>query len=168
MYLAVLTYQHLSYPEKPNGIPDGWPARVVELGDSPNLPDGLLASDGWMVMNDYDYISYREGLQPAYDAWETQHNAPTPQQLALARVAAATAFGQKLVQQIEADNIVAGLTPTQVAYMLRDYASVLAMLQSGSLVTALAVAQNLQPVDGMTQERINEYVSQIRAFLGIP
>jgi hypothetical protein len=61
MNLAVLTYQ---YAANPRGIPDIWPAKVIELGEGTELPD-----INWVLMTSAGYISYLEQYQSLFDAW---------------------------------------------------------------------------------------------------
>lgn len=64
MNLAVKLYQNVALEDKPNGIPDLWPAEVIELGDKTDLPDGY-----WSLMTFQEYQDYRTYHKPAYDSW---------------------------------------------------------------------------------------------------
>ena len=61
MNLAVLTYQHV---DNPKGIPNAWPAEVIELGNDTSLP-GV----NWVLMSTSEYLSYIAQYQGQYDTW---------------------------------------------------------------------------------------------------
>jgi hypothetical protein len=62
MYLAVKIWQDMA--DKPDGMPDAWPAEVKELGASRTLPDGP-----WQLMTYADYLTYKGVRQATYAAW---------------------------------------------------------------------------------------------------
>lgn len=131
--------------------------------------DGLIASAESLLVIFKDTIS-QDDTDKVNNYWSTataQMFQPTLGQVIQQRIQDAQIFGQKLILQIEIDNVEAGLTTAQIASMLTDYATLIAMLNSGSIPTALAAAQVLQPLDGMTQTRINGYITQIKTYLGV-
>ena len=62
MKLFVTLYQDVS--DKPDGIPDAWPAHVDEVSD-----DTLDPNDGRLSMTLEEFASYKEAHQGAYDSW---------------------------------------------------------------------------------------------------
>lgn len=73
MDLAVLKYQ---YVDKPVGMPDEWPAEVVELTEGISFPpDGRT---GWVQMTIAEYIAHRETYQSAYDTYSASIIDTTP------------------------------------------------------------------------------------------
>lgn len=83
------------------------------------------------------------------------------------KVLSAIAFGQSIIVEVATDNIMLKLTPTQIIAILTKYAGIKAMLESGSLKTALAAMQTLKPDDNMPQWRIDKYVNKVKAYLGV-
>ena len=61
MNLAVLLYQHT---DNPKGIPDVWPAEVIELGSGTSLPDS-----NWILMTSLEYADYLTLYRALFDAW---------------------------------------------------------------------------------------------------
>jgi hypothetical protein len=131
--------------------------------------DGLLATpDDLTVIFKADYSDDDNTAVTSY--WSSISAAtfqPSTSQIIQDKIFANQQFGQRLVLQIETDNVMAGLTIAQISGQLQDYALLLSMLNSGSIPTALAQAQTLQPLDGMTQTRINGYIAQIKTYLGV-
>lgn len=70
MNLAVKKYQDVSY--QPEGMPDEWPAEVIELGESTTLPAG----DGWVLMTTQELADHRAEYQEDYDTWWAQQPPP--------------------------------------------------------------------------------------------
>lgn len=64
MNLAVKFYRDVDISEKPTGIPNSWPYKIVELGDSTDLPEGA-----WALMTCSEYQEYIRYRKPIYDAW---------------------------------------------------------------------------------------------------
>lgn len=71
MNVAYLTYQ---YASNPRGIPSGWVAEVIELGDDNTSPGA-----NWVVTDLGTYQSYKDSQQAAYDAWAALNPEPGPQ-----------------------------------------------------------------------------------------
>jgi hypothetical protein len=69
MNLAVLIYQYIT--DKPSGIPDLWPAEVVELKEGSVFPPD--ARPGWQQMSDTEYADYLVAHRSEYDAWYAVH-----------------------------------------------------------------------------------------------
>lgn len=64
MNLAVKLFIDVTVGDKPTGIPDAWPAEVIELGDSTTLPVGP-----YQLMTSAQYESYLVAHQSEYDTW---------------------------------------------------------------------------------------------------
>jgi hypothetical protein len=64
MDLAVLKYQ---YVDKPVGMPDEWPAEVVELNDGVIFPPD--SRTGWVIMTQAEYANHIATYQADYDAY---------------------------------------------------------------------------------------------------
>lgn len=85
-----------------------------------------------------------------------------------ARVTAAMQFGQKFMIEFATENIMLGLTVEQIAEMLIKYGHIQSMMLSGSLYTALAAVQAVEPDNLITQERKDRCIKKLKTFLGIP
>ena len=84
------------------------------------------------------------------------------------KVVSAIAFGQSLIVEVAVENIMLQLTIPQIIAILTKFAGIKAMLESGSLYTALAAMQQIKPDDTMTKERIDKYVNKLKKYLGVP
>lgn len=72
MYVAVKLYKDVV--EKPAGIPDAWPAEVIELGMSRTVP-----AANWLLMTCDDFIRYKAARQEVYAQWEKATRPPSPE-----------------------------------------------------------------------------------------
>lgn len=84
------------------------------------------------------------------------------------RIHAAETYGRALLRSIAAENISLGFTTDQIASMVESYQSIIIMLWSGSLYTAIQAISQIEPSDTMSQDRIDKYIKQIKDYLGIP
>jgi hypothetical protein len=94
--LAVLLYKDESPENKPEGIPDDWPSRVLELGDKVTLP-----GPKWVLFTHESYAAHVEQNKLAYQ----QYVAPKKALEASKRVIASqvrnlSTRGTDLIQEI--------------------------------------------------------------------
>lgn len=83
MNLAIRLYSDIDISKKPSNIPDVWPAQVLELGSSTELPND---GNSWSLMTTEEYNAYLATHQADYDAWEDANLRPslpdiTPRQI---------------------------------------------------------------------------------------
>ncbi len=83
-----------------------------------------------------------------------------------AAVLKAQAFGHDLIVEFAVQNILNGLTASQIAALATKLAGVQALLSSGSLHTALLAIQSLTPDANLTQDTINDFAGRIQDYLG--
>jgi hypothetical protein len=124
--------------------------------------DGTWTTNIWFV----DVLSSDDQTTLSNVVTAHINSPPTPDAIR-AKIVAARMFGQSVIDEVAMDNILAGITSAQVATMIANYGAVMAMLQSGSLYTALLAMEAATPDTVMTQSRINKYIAQIKAYLGI-
>lgn len=80
----------------------------------------------------------------------------------------AIAFGQSIVLEVSVENVMLKFDTNQVLGMLVKFANIKAMLESGSLYTALMSMQAIKPDPVlMPQARIDKYVNKVKNYLGI-
>ena len=87
-------------------------------------------------------------------------------QVTTAQVTKDIGFGMNIIAQFGAANRIAGLNTSEVIQIAQQLASIQALLSSGSIQTALAAIQAITPNSLLTQDTINNYISQIQAYLG--
>lgn len=66
LILDVLLYGAIPVGKKPDGIPDAWPAQVMERKSSKDP-----VTPGWVRMTGAQYDAYRDLHQAEYDAWKS-------------------------------------------------------------------------------------------------
>jgi len=71
MKLLVRLYKDMPLDSKSDGIPDGWPAEVVEVDDSTSDP-----KDGRLFLSAAELESYKVDIQAEYDVWALQSKLP--------------------------------------------------------------------------------------------
>lgn len=113
--------------------------------------------------------------QQAIDAAAAAHVAKTSQDIVRETVAAAIAFGQDLIVDFAAENVLMGITQAGKTKDVADYLSnVMRYAQSGSLYEVIAevdrlvadgLPANLEPF--ITTARMAEFKSRVEAYLGI-
>lgn len=80
----------------------------------------------------------------------------------------AASFGQGVMAEYGASNVLAGLTLAQIQSIMAKTSKVQAALQSGSLYVALAEIALIERDEVMTEERITVFRNKIQDYLGIP
>lgn len=87
-------------------------------------------------------------------------------------VANAMAFGQKLMTEFAAENVMLGITQdNKTGEVLDKMAPVMAALQSGSLYEAITRAKAIDPADYdakyVTHDRLYAFINKLEAYLGL-
>ena len=83
------------------------------------------------------------------------------------KITAAIQFGQQFMIEVAADNVMLRLNTSQIMKMLQKYGHIQAMMQSGSLYTALGALEAIQPDELVSLERKIKYVNKIKKYLGL-
>jgi len=171
MQLAVLTYEFVT--EKPIGMPDAWPAQIVEIR-SPNF----VLEENWIIMTDTQLAAYKAEHQAAYNTWESAYFAATPQQLVTGIVKKAKDFGNDLADSFATRNVLMGITQAGKTRLVTDYCHKLShYMSTGSLYAAIEEINALKadlnrPSLGLspfvTDEILDETKYAIQDYLGIP
>lgn len=87
-------------------------------------------------------------------------------------VAAAIVFGNKLMTEFAAENVILGITQDgKTGEVLDKMASVMVALQSGSLYEAITRAKAIDPADYdakyVTHDRLYAFINKLEAYLGL-
>jgi hypothetical protein len=77
-------------------------------------------------------------------------------------------FGNNLIAEIAAENVTSGINSSQVLMFVKMYGPIIALLQTGSIKTALQQIEALVPNGLVTKERIHRTANRIRDYLGMP
>ena len=90
-----------------------------------------------------------------------------------AAVAAAQTFGQKLMIEFAAENVMLGITQAgKTGEVLDKMAPTMAAMSSGSLYEAMDRAKAIDPADYdstfVTHDRLWSFINKIEAYLGLP
>lgn len=70
-----------------------------------------------------------------------------------------------LIDNLKADNTLAGITAAQSAQMFADYGDILLMLREGAFPSAIYALQQKSPVGFVTQQMQDSWIAQIKASL---
>ena len=87
-------------------------------------------------------------------------------QVTTAQVIKDIGFGMNIIAQFGAANRIANLNTSQIIQIAEQLAPIQSLLSSGSIQTALAAILAITPNSLITQDTINNYISQIQAYLG--
>lgn len=158
-YVAVRKYKKL--PGPPVGVPLEYPEKIVLLGSSQTPPDN---SGDWLVMTDMECSQLKRSLKSQWNAYQASVAA---QKTVAARIKVAMAFGQNLMAEYGAQNVVSGKTTAQVIAIANKLANLQQLLLSGSLYAALEEIENIATDDLVTLATKNEFRAKIRKFLGL-
>lgn len=164
MNLAVRLYASIPSGEKPSGIPDAWPASVIELGESITLPD----NENWQLMTCVSYNIYKQEHLSEYNTWKSSVDAPeNTKKYIKSLIFKAQEFGIDLMAEYGAENILSGKTIAQIAAIASKMKDVQLLLQSGSLYTAEQVMGTVEPDPNISEDTIKTYRNKIRSYLGM-
>lgn len=83
------------------------------------------------------------------------------------KISSAIQFGQQFMIEVATDNVLMGLNTSQILRMLQKYGHIQGMMLSGSLHTALAAIEAIEPDDIVSPARKALYVSKIKKYLGL-
>jgi hypothetical protein len=143
-----------------SNLPPGW---IIE-----SMPyDGVSAvPNEWIVMTDDEMRIQLSNNEAAYEAFISGQVDLVAIQVT--KIKQAMTFGHNLIAEFGAGNVIAQLTPIQVAGVAQKLLNVQLLLLSGSLYTAIAALQGLVPDAILTTAVIKNYTNQIQTYLEIP
>lgn len=169
MSLAVLKYEFVS--EKPVGIPDAWPAQIIEIVQGIEVP-----GSPWVIMSSQELVAHKAAHQAEYDIWENAYFA-TPQTVIIEDIILkAQAFGRGLIVQVARENIMMGITQYGKTRAVADYCEkVQGYLMNGSLYAAIeqldamiADTNKSSLAPFITNQRLTSCKNQIQDYVGMP
>lgn len=167
MNLAVKLYS--SESNKPQGIPDNWPSKVVEIGNLETLPENCPNQEGWILMSLEDFNTHKELYQEDYNTWYLNYTSPTAQDIIKNKILASMEFGKNLMAEYGASNVLAGFSLEQIKYIIEQTKKVQDALASGSLYVAIDELNALITDETLiTVEKVTECRNKIERYLGIP
>lgn len=77
-------------------------------------------------------------------------------------------FGKQLLAEFGAENMSLGFSPMEVSIVAGLYASVIGLIQVGSLKTALAAFDRVPPHPLVPAERKRRWSNRVRKYFGMP
>lgn len=167
MNLAVLKFQYDE--QQPAGMPDEWPSKVVEIGESTELPEQCPEEDGWIVMSLAEYNAHKATHQSAFNTWWSTYSAPTATDIVKAKILAAMEFGRSVIAEEGAKNTLSGYSLAQIKDIMARTTNVQNALNTGSLYVAideLALVQTDETL--ITPAKLTVVRNKIQTYLGIP
>lgn len=166
MIFAIKFYTSVSIDEKPIGIPDIWPAEVIEFSNDEIDPD--LDLNIWHIMTPDEYNNYLDTNRTDYINYTSKIDIKKLiDQKLQSRMESAIAFGKQLMIDYAKRNILAGKTTQQIMDIMIKMQFIKNLLDSGSLYTALD-AIRLVPIDDITpQEDMDWAINKLKNYLQI-
>lgn len=162
---AVKLYETVS--NKPEGIPDGWPAEVVDIGEAQELPE--WCDETWDLMSQEELDTQKSNNQSAYNTWYASYTSIPIEEVIKRKILAAMEFGRNLMAEYGSQNVLAGFTLEQIQDIMARTSKVQAALSTGSLYVALVELDAVETDEVVvTTARITECRNKIQAYLGIP
>lgn len=162
MNLAVKMYGNLE--SNPQNLPGLWPAEVIELGDSTDLPNNT-----YVLMTVEELQAYKANHVSDYNTWKSQYPAIPIQEMVSEKIIKAMEFGRKIIADYAATNVLMGYNLTQVKYIMDKTAKVRDSLLLGSLYVALDELSQIETDDVLiTTAKITIFRNKIQSYLGIP
>ena len=165
MNIAVKLYQ--SVTNKPEGMPDAWPAETVTLGESTTLPDG----DGWILMTEEEFIAHKASNQADYTAYRAPiiaaEEAAAQEAGFRHAVMNAIDFGQSLIVEFSAMNAINQLSSAQIIEISQRLAGIQMLLNTGALYTAYEAMDSVTTDELLPQAIIDIFKQKIADYLGI-
>lgn len=162
MLLAVKFYS--SHPNKPELMPNEWPWLIVP---AENL--SVQERQEWTLMTEEELANHKEQYKAQYDIYE---QSELIKQQVDNKIRQALDFGQKLIIEYAAENVLLGITQQQKTREVLLYLqNLLLFLQTGSLYEAIKeidnllqnIPSNLYPF--VTEQRLQQCKQKILNFL---
>jgi hypothetical protein len=164
MLVAYRPYAQLDESARPMGVvpQTPWTREDIEDGDV-----DAYRELGWEVLTTSEYLALESSLIPI--------NARA---MALASIksgvlAPAVAFGETLINDFTAENIMLGITQYgMTAVVLERMGAVLSALQTGSLYDAIVKVRQIPQSDYdsifITVPRLLAFINKVETYLGLP
>jgi len=164
MLIAYRPYSQLDAGSHPVGVVSQtpWTREDIEDGDA-----DAYRGNGWTVLTQSEYEALEASLVPI--------NARA---MALASIksgvlAPAVAFGEALINDFTAENIMLGITQYgMTAVVLERMDAVLSALQTGSLYDAIVKVRQIPQSDYdsifITGPRLLAFINKVETYLGLP
>jgi hypothetical protein len=115
-------------------LPTGWPLKLVDIGDSTQLPEGF----DLLFTTDAEFNTYKEGLRSEYDTWKISMQNP--------------AFVDRLLDDIDA------IERRKTTERFTQHELLLRICEGVSLLHMVAMAQS------MTTAQSNRFQQLIQSF----
>lgn len=133
-----------------------------------NIESLELFSEGYDYLVRIDQLDPRPSIGWSYDGVNFSPISYLATQSVKLKILDAMAFGESIILEVAAENVLLKFTTPQVLAMLTKFANIKAMLETGSLYTALLAMQAIKPDPVlMPQSRVDKYSNKIKTYLGI-
>ena len=163
MKYAGKRFIHFSESQKVSGVPDSLFAEWREV--SPNENDKLLLKTGWEIFTEQEYQVLRPENDRKLAEWLDVYGPKSNEQLALIAIKNAREFGESVIDEFAAFNVLRGLDTENVLLIANSLKDIMSLLQSGSLYAALKAMSLIQPSELLPEEKVLEFGNKIRNFL---
>ena len=96
---------------------------------------------------------------------DSHTNDPDPETYVISKIAKAKEFGDDLIKEFGARNVLQGLTTEQISLVMMKLSGLVTALNTGSLNVAVAAIDAIEPDALLTTELIASYRAKIVSFL---
>lgn len=157
MMVAFKTFSECPEEQRPEGVNLAWPWQEQYcLSETETLP---LIEQGFTVLTMEQYAQYKKTVNPKV--------------LVEGSIEAAIAFGQQLLKEFAAENVLLGITTSGLTGpVLVKLTGVMLALNGGSLYEAInrikAIPSSDYDATFLTEPRIIGFLNKVEAYLGIP
>lgn len=101
MNLAVKLYQHVPSDKKLDGIPDMWPAEVIELRESTTLP-----GENYILMTIQELDTHKNTYLEAFESWNNDRLAASiAKEKAIVKYMTRARVKDRLIAEIAVENV---------------------------------------------------------------
>ena len=96
---------------------------------------------------------------------DSHTNDPDPEAYVTEKIAKAKEFGDSIIMEFAARNVIQGLTTEQIGLVMNKLAGLITALNTGSLNVAIGAIDAVEPDQLITVELIAQYRAKIVSFL---
>lgn len=127
-----------------------------------------IFSEGYDHLIRIDQLNPRPSIGWSYDGLGFSPISYVANEAIKSKIMDAITFGQSIIIEFAAENVMLKLTTPQILTILSKFSSIKSMLETGSLYTSLVAIQSIKPDPIlMPQVRIDKYANKIKSYLGI-
>ena len=155
---AFKKYSDAPVDQRIEHIPLDWPWHEVDCTEEEKIN---YESNGFIVLSNEDYLTYKSEVQIANALMFAAYNASQIPKMIDERIQYYQLIAPKIIRNLFVTNTINGISTIQSDQMFDDYEDVLTRLKEGAFPTALRRLQFKRPGGFVTQQLIDSWTAQI-------